>query len=520
MKEKSRTEYSVINTTYSIISRVIVLVMGYVTRIVLVRTLSQDYVGINGLFTDILNVLSLTELGVGSAISYALYKPVSERDIEKQKSIMRLMKNFYYIVTAVILLAGLAVIPALPVLIKDAAAVEDLTLLYLMYLTNTLCSYQLIYKKTLLDADQLMYIGVAYQSAAWMVQYVLQILALVYTGSFRLYVLIHIAATLISNICISHKADKLYPYLRDKQVQPLDAEEKQGLFRNVRAIVLHKIGGAAVNNTDNLLLSAFSGLSDAGRYSNYYLIIASVNQLTSQLFQGITASVGNLGATADKKQVKSVFEISVFISFWVYGWAGICLYELLTPFIVFSFGEQYRFGNEIVLVLCINFILNGMRQPSVIFHDSLGLFWYDRYKSIAEAFVNLAVSVVLVYFYGTVGVFLGTMASIITTGMWIEPYVLYHHYFGVSCKEYFKKYIRYLVYIAIGWLLTDLACSPIDADGLALFAYRLPICLVVSNVSFLLLSLRLKEFKAAYEMVRKLVKKTAGKIKAKGIQKD
>ena len=333
MDAKSRTEYSAKNTTVALISRLTAIFMGYVLRVVFTHTLSESYVGVNGLFLDIINVLSLSEMGVGTAITYALYRPIAEENIEKQKSLMRMFGWFYRIVALIVAVAGLALIPFFDIVIKDYKSVDHLILIYLLYLVNTICSYLLIYKKTLMDAHQLNYIGTFYLTMSWVVQDVLQILVLVLWKNFILFLLINIFTTVVCNVCISRKADKLYPYLRDREVQPLPKPEREEIFQNIRAMLMHKAGTVIVNNTDNLILSAFAGLASVGSYSNYYLVIGSIRQLLTQVFQGITASVGNLGVTENKERVKKVFEAIFFLGQWMYGLAVICLYEIINPFV-------------------------------------------------------------------------------------------------------------------------------------------------------------------------------------------
>ena len=224
METKSRTQYSAYNTTVGLISRFMAIIMGYVVRIVFTHMLSENYVGVNGLFTDILNVLSLSEMGIETAISFALYKPIAENDIEKQKSIMNIYKWFYRAVACFVLFAGLLVIPFMGVLIKNKPDIENLTYIYVLYLINSAASYLLIYKKTLLDAHQLKYIGVVAKTFSWVIQDIFQIAILILTKNFILYLYVYIAATVLSNIYISKKTDKLFPYVNDKDVQKLDTQ--------------------------------------------------------------------------------------------------------------------------------------------------------------------------------------------------------------------------------------------------------------------------------------------------------
>ncbi|MBP3594064.1 MAG: nucleotidyltransferase family protein [Lachnospiraceae bacterium] len=506
-EEKSRTEYSARNTTVAMIARVIAILLGFCTRVVFTHTLSEEYVGINGLFTDILNVLALSELGIGTAITYALYKPVAEKDIEKQKALMQLYKKLYRIVAAVVLAAGLLIVPFLDVLIKNRTQVEHITLLYLMYLANSVISYLMIYKKTLIDAHQLSYIGVVYHTIFLILQNVLQMIVLVTTKNFVLFLTLLLVCTLLNNIALSCRANRMYPYLKDKQVAPLTKTEKKEISQNVRAMLMHKVGDVVVNNTDNLLLSSLVGIVSVGIYSNYFLIIGSVRQVLNQAFQGITASVGNLGVEESNAKVKRVFEASFFIGQWMFGFAAICLYELLTPFVGMSFGQQYIFSAEITLVLCLNFYFTGMRQATLVFRDSLGLFWYDRFKSLAEAIINLVVSVVLGYYHGVIGIFIGTLCSTLATSFWVEPYMLYKHRLKAPVKEYFFKYFGYSIITGLTWWLTDILCRQFTGGVFRQFVLRMLCCILVPNLIFLLVYCRSKAFVYVIKKLKKLWKK-------------
>lgn len=509
--EKSRTEYSARNTTVAMTARVAAILAGYFTRVIFTHTLTEEYVGINGLFTDILNVLALSELGVGTAITYALYKPIAERNVELQKSLMRMYRQFYRIVAAIVLCGGFMVIPFLDVLIRNPTQVEHLTLIYLMYLLNSVLSYLLVYKKTLVDAHQLSYIGVMYQTVFLLLQNVAQIWILLCTRNFFLFVAAMIFCTLANNICISGKADRLYPYLKEDKVQELPKEEKQSVYGNIRAMLMHKIGNVIVSNTDNLLLSSLVGIVSVSRYSNYFLIIGSVRQVLNQMFQGITASVGNLGVEEGKERVRKIFEASFFMGQWMFGLSAICLYELVDIFVEISFGPQYVFTRDVTLILCLNFYLTGMRQAVLVFRDSMGLFRYDRYKSLAEAAINLVVSIILGRQLGTLGIFLGTMISTITTSFWVEPYMLYKHRLNISSKRFFVRYLLYASVTFLLWMGVDKICQillPENRGALwQICGMRLGVCFVVTNVMYFLLYHRTKEFQLlrhkAYSVVRR-----------------
>ena len=495
MDKKSRTEYSAINSSIAVIARITAILMGFAARVVFTHTLNEDYVGINGLFSNILNILSVSELGVGTAITFALYKPIAEDDKEKQKTLMLLFKKFYFFVGSFVLITGLLLIPFLDKLMKNTPDVDHLILLYCLFLLNTVLSYISIYKRTLIDAHQLNYISVSIQTGTWALSAILQIVFLLLTRNFIVYILIMIACTMLSNILITVKANRMYPFLKEKNVRKLEKNEFDEIKKNIKAMFLHKVGEVAVNNTDNLLISALVSTASVGIYSNYYLVIGSVRQVLNQMFQGIAASVGNLGVLEGRERIKKVYESTFFLAQWVFGLIALCMFQILDSFVGFSFGDKYVFTKEITLILCINFYLLGLRQPTLIFRDSMGLFWYDRFKSIAEAVVNLVVSIILGNIFGVMGIFLGTLISCVTTSLWIEPYVLYKYRLKTSCYSYFLKLFLYISVTGVLLVAENCLCSLIVKDGIVFAFIKALICFGITNLVYFLLYFRTKEFK-------------------------
>ena len=430
------------NTTVAFAAQATAILMGFFTRVIFTRMLSEGYVGINGLFHDILNILSLSELGVGTAITYALYGPIAKKDIRRQQILMRMFRTFYRATAGFVLVVGLALLPFLNVLMKDRPDVDHLTLIYLLYLFKSVASYLLIYKKTLVDAHQLNYITVLYHNGFLVLQDVCQIVILLLTGNFILFLVIGVVCTIAGNICMSKKVDQLFPYLKEECKEKLPDTERKDILKNVKAMFMHKLGNVVVNNTDNLLISSFVGVVSAGIYSNYYLLIGSVRQVLDQALQGVAASVGNLGVTEDKEKISDVFEQLFFVGYWMYGLAGICLFELLNPFVELAFGEKYLFQRKIVLILCINFFINGMRKSVLIFKESMGLFWYDRYKANLGEAVNLGISIVLVKILVFWGVFCRNLLQVqcsLPCG-WSLFIFSINIVFYRPVKEYFKTY--------------------------------------------------------------------------------
>ena len=269
-------------------------------------------------------------------------------------------------------------------------------------------------------------------------------------------------------------------------------------------MLMHKVGSVVINNTDNLILSGFVGVASAGIYSNYFLIIGSIRQVLDQAFQGVAASVGNLGVTEDGEKSNQIFRQLFFACQWMYGLAGICLLELLNPFIELAFGKQYLFKSEIVIILCVNFFLTGTRKAVLIFKESMGLFWYDRYKAVLEAGLNLALSLLLVQKAGVAGVFLGTLLSMLLTSVWVEPYILYRYQFEKSVLSFFAAYAGMVGIMAGIWGITHGICHLCQWPVFWNLHFRLAVCLVLPNTLLWLIYGKCREAKLMMELFSRM----------------
>ncbi len=510
-RQRSRVEYSAINASVAMAAQAVTIVVGYISRVIFTRTLSASYVGVNGLFTDILGVLSLSELGIASAMSYALYRPIAQNDVPKIQAVMNLYKRLYLGVAAFVGAVGLGMLPFLDFLAGDLSAIEHPKFIYLLYLGNSVASYLLMYKWSVITAHQKEYIVSLYSTIFFLAKAGLQIALLLATGNYIAYLLVFIIGTLVCNICISRRADRMYPYLLEKNSNELPKEEKREIGRNIRALAMHRLGAVVINNTDNLLISRFAGIANVGIYSNYYLVISSIQQVLARIFQGMAASVGNMGATEDREALEPVFYNAFFLAQWIYSLAAICLYELLPPFIELSFGPQYLFDRSTVLILCVLVFLQGMRKPVATFWYALGMFWLDRYKALAEAALNLIISILLGVRYGVAGIFLGTILSMLLVPVWVDPYMFFRHCLKKPVWPYVRKYVGYLVVIAVTWRLVDAVCS-LAAGGLVqVLLVRMAVCLLMTNGLFLAAHFWRQEFKSAVWLAMAVLRRLTGR---------
>lgn len=441
MNGSDRARKSMKNISYALIGQISALLISFILRMVFVRSLGKDYLGIDSLFVSIVSMLSLAELGVGSAINYSLYRPISENNVERIKSLMFFYKNIYKKIGIAIFVIGISITP---IIIKSAEGnINNVGIYFILFVVNSSISYFYSYKKTLVIADQHRHITIIYRYSFYFIMVLIQLIILLVWKNYFLYLVIMLIFTFLENFFMSKKADQLYPYLKEKDVNPLDKNIKKEILKNTYAMSFHKIGGVVVNSTDNIVITKFLGLSVVGMYSNYLLITNSLNMIFGQIFSSIIASIGNLGVEESEERVETTFNAVFFYCFFIVSFSTVMLYILLNPFIRIWVGSSYILNNTIVIFICINFFIVQIRRAVLTFRDALGLYWFDRYKPIIESVLNIFLSVFFVQMLGLSGVLIGTILSMVLTSVWIEPYILYKHAFNKKPYRYFVKLAFY-----------------------------------------------------------------------------
>lgn len=484
-----RTRNSFLNFLANEGSHVLNLILSFIARTVFIYALSQAYLGVNGLFGNILSVLSLAELGIGTAMVYHIYKPISEGNIAEQQALMNMYRRMYELVALVITVAGLILVPFLKYLVKDTYGIDWTTLriIYLMYLFNTVSSYFFSYKRALIDAYQKQYINTIINTIFTTIQFVVQIIVLLAFRNFIAYLLVQIVCNVMTQMVGARKADRMFPFLRQDRKTLPDKALRTDIYKNVGAMFMHRLGDVVVNNTDNLIMSAFVGLAEVGIYSNYLMIQTSINTALNGVFGAFQASIGDLGAEKNRQRLYEVYQTLLFLGFWLYGFCTVAFLVLYNPFIEFWIdltgrkGSDYLFPMSVVLIIVINFYIAGMRKVTLTFRDALGLYWYDRYKPIFEVTINIVASLILVVDYGVVGIFVGTLISTMSTCFWIEPLITYKHGFHQPVRKYFGMFAIYTVAVLIDGALTYRLAAFWQMGGLMEVLLKALTVLVVYN---------------------------------------
>lgn len=495
--ENSRLKNSALNFASGFLGRVLTILLNFVVRTIFIYCLNEAYLSVNGLYSNILTVLSLAELGFGSAMVYRMYAPVAVKDYQKTAALLQFYKKIYIIIGVVIFLLGLCVIPFMDYIIKDKPDISRLTLYYILFLVNTSISYWFSsYKASVLYADQKEYIKTNVQNTMAILQSGLQIVLLLLFRKYLLYLLVQIVGNIFLNLYVAHLVDKRYPEIQTYQGASLSAEERVQIRKDTEALVLSRFGHVALNGTDNIIISAVVGVLWVGRLSNYTLICDSVTSVLCQITAAITGSLGNFFATEDKHAGYALFKKVEFLIFWLYGFSFIALVTLLDPFVQIWAGGRFVLGLPISIAIAINFFVAGYMNTLWVFRSTLGLFKQGKFRPILVAILNIVLSIVLGRLWGVFGVLFATFLSRAAISLWYDPLILHRYGFEVSCKPFFARYFR-RVLLLTAVLIAMLTIRHVvlsSATTVLRFAVMTMVTAIVPNAIFWLAYRRCEEY--------------------------
>lgn len=511
MREKNSI-LNIISNLFVIISQI---VLAFVVRFIFVRVLNEQYLGVQGLFTNIISMLSLAELGIGTAISFILYKPLAEKDYDKVSVIVTFLRKVYTVIGMVVLISGFIITPFLKYIVTGYT-MGNLNIIFIIYFITLAVEYFLTYPETLLNADQkhykISFILISYT----LITNVLQIIALLTTKNFLIYILADVITKIIKFIAINIYVKKYYPKVDFYSKEKLEKEEKNKFTKNVKSLFLYKIGDYLINGTDNIIISKIIDISTVGFYSNYLSTITIFKNIINNIISGVTASFGNLIVKEDEKVQENVFSIMNFITYIFCGFVFCCLLFLFNDFIKMFYGESYVLGMLEVIIVCLNFYIASMLLPLESVKSAAGLYYEDRYITIVQAVINIIVSIVAGNQIGLVGVLIGTLISYILTTVWERPIIIYKKIFKSNPLVYFKKYfiqtIVIVLNIIIDWIIINRLFTEISVINFILKGLIIFIIFMVTNIATYKDS---KEFNYIYETIKSKLENIKGKIREK-----
>ena len=482
----SRTQNAKRNLFFGMVNRLFTMLMPFASRTALIYTLGMEYVGLNSLLTSVLQVLNLADLGIGTAIVYALYEPVANDDVDAIRALMNYYRKVYRVIGCVIAVFGLLLMPLLPRLIKGEPPKDvSLTVLYLVYLANTVLSYWLFaYKQALPTAMQRVDVVSNVNTATNILLNLLQIVVLILWRSYYAYLFLIPFCTVLDNVLMSYYVDKTYPEY--KPAGRISDEMRASIRKRVAGLTIQRVCATTRNSLDSMFLSAFIGLTMTAVYNNYFLVMNVVTAVLSVVSTAVLPSVGNSIATDTPEKNYGDMCTMNYVYMLISGWCTSCLLCLYQPFMKLWVGPQNMLGMEVVYLLVIYFYALKLGDIISLYASGAGLWWEMRNRAIAESVLNVGLNYIFVQLWGIAGIVLSTITSLMIMNFIFGTSIIFKYYFkNGKLGEYFWNQFKYFAVTALVCALTFAACSHISGDGFIGFFLRGVACAVMTAVLYL-----------------------------------
>lgn len=522
MEKTARTKKIILNATISLSGHLLVTLLGFVVRLIFVRFLAVELLGVNGVFASIITIFSLAELGFTVAVSYALYKPLANKEEKKVAALMRYYKKIYITVGCFILVAGLATLPFLQYIIssyKDLdIGLNSLRVFYIIFLAITIVPYFISYKRTLIVADQKKFVPDLVVMIVSIIKLITQIVIIITLKDFIGYLLVALAASIIEQTIINIIVTKKYPYMRTYAKEKLTKSDKKSLFTNIGALSIARASSAFTAGIVSIIILSFVGLREVGLYSNYLLVVTSLTVILTLLFSSATASVGNFAATETKPAQKELFKKILYINAFLGILILVGLLYLLNDFIIVWLGADMVLGNLTAIVISIDIFIGIMRYSSWILYEANGLYKHFFYRSFFEIAVFIGLAIPGAIYWGVAGVVAAKTIAAVVTQIPFEVYVVSKYALGVKANFYLALLTRYIAVAMVAVGVSFPAIYFIPQTGILGFFIKGIIITAVVAIVFVCSTLRTKEFKyfkeTATALIFRKLKRKSQKIEA------
>lgn len=452
----SRIESSAKNMKFGMMYQVIYLLLNFVVRFSILSVLGVTALSLNGLFTEVLGILSLAEMGVGTAITYYLYKPLAEDDEKRVTQLMNLFKKAYHIIALVMLAVGLALIPVIPYIVTKVEVENSyLILIYVLFLLQTVVSYVNSYKALLLTADQKSWVQAKINIIVRALFFGGSLIIIYFFKNFVLYAINEALYNLIFYFVVGKKVDQLYPYL--KNGDKLSKEDTHEVITTVRQAFVGKFSNKVLNSTDNILISTLVGTNLVGVYSQYSMFINGFLRVFSQINESVVGSVGNSIASESKEKNRETFNRLTYLFFVLGSFCSICLFVAINPFLTGIVGKNYLLDDSILIMITINMFLETFKMPLWTYFDAAGLFNYNQRISFIGCIINIVTSVIFGKMWGMFGIFLGTFLSLMY--MFVQKIIILEKaHFGNATKDLIRGCFKYFSIFAVELIISMIVC--------------------------------------------------------------
>lgn len=505
LNQESRTVNAGKNAASALCNKICVLLLTFISRKVFIQYIGVAYLGINGLFSNILTLLSMADLGLGTAMNVSLYRPIAENDMKRLSALLNYFKRLYTLIAFGVTIAGLGLIPFLKYIVNMESHIPHLYVYYMIFVLKNTASYLFIYKAAIINADQKNYLVNRIELYVSLGKVLAQIILVITLRSYLLYCLLEVAVVLVHNLIVSSIANRTYPFLGERN--QLERAEKKAIFKDISDIFLYKIAWSLLNGTDNILMSVLVGTVSVGLYSNYYTVTFQLEAFIALLFTSMTAGVGNLIATAQPQRRYQVFQMMQMISFWICGIVTVSLWYLLQDFIQLWVGPELLLDQLTVIAIIINMFFSVCMRPVWTFREGTGMYRQIRYVMVVTAVLNLIFSIVLGNLLGISGILFATSLSKAATYFWYEPKILFQKFFQQKARLFYMDYMKNTLLLVSAGALCYIPIRCIKGSALTSWLIKAVICLAVVNTLYYLRYRRTKEFLLFRSKVRGLINK-------------
>lgn len=462
--EGSRTQKALKNAGFSILSQVLTLILSFIARTFFINYFGVEYLGLNGLFTDVLGLLSMADLGFTIAMVYSFYEPLANHDEKKLAGLITFYKRIYTYIAIAVALIGISLLPILPYIINYDTTIPNVNIYYLISLFNVVISYLWVYRTAILIADQQEYRIKKISMITGIITTIVQIVVMYVFQNYIVYLLIGTVSSLINNVIASGVAAKLYPYIKIKV--EITKQEKIDIFKNLWSVFIFKASNVLINATDNILISILVGTVVVGYYSNYSMIQKQIMAFYSLLFTSMTASIGNLIVEESPETRYKVFKCQQTMSFVLCMVLVPCFALLVNDFIKIWLGSGYNFDSLTLIMICLNMYLACVLQPLWTYREATGLYRKTKWIMLICAIVNIVLSIILGKIMGLAGILLASALSRLSTYIWYEPRILFKEYFEVGARNYYIAIVKNFALIVAVFIVVSAIANNIIVDSI------------------------------------------------------
>ena len=502
-----RTKNATRNILFGVVLKLYQIIVPFIMRTAMIHYLGVEYLGLNSLFTSVLQVLNLAELGVGSAMVFSMYRPIAEDDEVTICALMKLYQVYYRVIGGIIAIIGVLLTPFIPYLIKgDVPDSLNVYILYLINLGATVLSYWLFaYKNSILQAHQRNDIISKVTLATNTVLYVAQFIILAVAHNYYLYVIAALLTQALTNIVTAVASNMVYPSYKARGKLP--NESVDAINKRIRDLFTSKLGGVVVNSADTIVISAFLGLTVLAIYQNYYYILTSVIGFVTIIFASCTAGIGNSLVTETRQKHLDDLNKFTFIVAWIACVCSCCFLNLFQPFMKIWVGEELSLNYSAVVCFVLYFYIYEINQLLNLYKDAGGIWHEDRFRPLVTAIANLAMNLILVNVWGIYGVLLSTVLSMLFVGM---PWLIHNLFTTLFAKEQMRNYVKKVFlysFVSIMICVTSvLICNLINMDNWSTLMIRFAICIVLPNILYCCVFRKNTEYSASLQLVNSMTK--------------